>query len=186
MDKKKVAKYAHAFIGGKPKVFRYYNDDKSRQIDIMTCTGGECEGIDTYATIGMCDVDIGLWTGDNVLRVELMMAGPEGNDLFANILASAAFDAMTTRNCAYGDVIPNTITTYLPDSEMKHLVLLSPVFWSKYRYLETKGTSVSWLLAVPVSDRECAFIKQFGINAFDELLEEKEADIFDLYRDSIV
>lgn len=36
MDNKKIAKYELAFIGGNPKVYRYYNEDESKHIDILT------------------------------------------------------------------------------------------------------------------------------------------------------
>lgn len=44
MDNKKVAKYALGFIGGKPNVSRYYNDDETKKIDIMTSESGVIKG----------------------------------------------------------------------------------------------------------------------------------------------
>lgn len=60
MNNKNVAKHALGFIGGKPSVDRYYNDDESKQIDIMTSSSGVIKGIPVCATIGLNQTDLGL------------------------------------------------------------------------------------------------------------------------------
>jgi competence protein ComGC len=45
---------------------------------------------------------------------------------------------------------------------------------------------VAWLLAVPISDKEKDFLTENGSDALESLFEEKQIDIFELDRKSIV
>ncbi|MDO5337001.1 MAG: suppressor of fused domain protein [Eubacteriales bacterium] len=186
MDKKRIAKYAHAFIGGKPKVERFYNADESKKIDIMTCEEGYCAGIHTLATIGLSSMDIGMTVQNYDLKVELMLAGIPNNTMLGNILSTIAFQIMDIGTCRYGMLIPDVIAEYMPNHAMKHVVLMSPVFWNKYKVFTSETEKVAWLLAVPVSDRERKYILTNGIEVFDRLLGKKKADIFNLVRTSIL
>lgn len=186
MDNKKIARYALNFIGGTPKVERYYNLDESKQIDIMTCTNGFCEGIDTLSTIGLNNIDIGLKSKDQKLRVEILIVGNLNNMIIGNILSSIAFEIMDLHRCMHGMIIPNAISEYISDVEVKHIVLLSPVFWNKYKPLTVDDITIVWLLAIPISDTEVSFISTKGIDAFDRLLEECNVDVLNYSRISIV
>jgi hypothetical protein len=186
MDNKKVAKYALGFIGGKPNVSRYYNDDETKKIDIMTSESGVIKGIPTCATIGLCQTDIGLSTNGKKLRVELVAACDLNSEILGNILATISFDVMDTKSCAHGMLIPNVIRSYVKGTELKHVVLMSPVFWSKYQVLEDDDCMVAWLMVVPITDSEKNYIEHNGIAAFDSLLERKDADVINMQRKPIV
>lgn len=186
MDNKRIAKYAHTFIGGKPKVERFYNADESKRIDIMTCEKGYCAGIHTLATIGLSSIDIGMTVQNHDLRVELMIAGLPDNTMLSNILSTIAFQIMDIGSCKYGMLVPDVVAEYMPNYGVKHVVLMSPVFWNKYKVLISGTERIAWLLAVPISDREGSYILTNGIEAFDKLLEEKKVDIFNFKRVSIL
>ncbi len=186
MDNKKIAKYALSFIGGTPKVERFYNEDESKTIDIMTCTGGKYKDIITLATIGLSGMDIGLSINGTPLRVELMITGLAGNDALGNVLSTAAFGVMDDGYCNYGMVIRNVFSDNGIQSLLNHVVLLSPVFWENYEVLSAEDRTVAWLLAIPISESEYAFIEKNGIAAFDKLLEDKGADVFDFNREPII
>ena len=92
MDKKIIAKYTLEFIGGTPKVERFYNVDESKAIDILSSDFGELKGVSTCATIGVSNVNIGLSAKGKTLRVELIAAGAVEDEILGNILSSIAFD----------------------------------------------------------------------------------------------
>ena len=186
MDNKKVAKHALGFIGGKPGVSRYYNRDESKQIDIMTSDSGVIKGVPTCAPIGLNQTDIGLTANGKKLRVELMAVCELSADVLGNILASIAFEVMDHKTCSYGMVVPDIISSYVRKTDFKHVVLMSPVFWPKYKTLEDGEYTVAWLMAVPVTDAEKAYIERNGADAFDRLLEEKNADVISMKRKSVV
>lgn len=186
MDNKKVAKHALGFIGGKPNVSRYYNDDESKKIDIITSNSGVIKGIPTCATIGLNQTDIGLSAKGKELRVELVAACDLSSEILGNILATISFETMDEKSCAYGMLIPDVVGSYDQGTELKHAVLMSPVFWPKYQVLEDEECKVAWLMVVPVTDSEKKYIEQNGVAAFDILLERKNVDVINMRRKPVV
>lgn len=186
MDNKKVAKHALGFIGGKPNVSRYYNVDETKKIDVMKSDSGVIKGIPTCATIGLSQTDIGLSVKGKELRVELVASCDLNPETLGNILATISFETMDTKSCAYGMLIPNAISSYVKETELKHAVLMSPVFWPKYQVLEDDECTVAWLMVVPVTDSEKKYIEQNGVAAFDSLLEREDTDIINMKRESVV
>lgn len=186
MDKKKIAKYALQFIGGKPRVDRYYNRDESKQIDIMISDSGVIKGVPTCSTIGLSETDIGLYANGKKLRVELMAVCELENEILCNILSTIAFDVKDSKSCGYGMIIPNAISNYDADTELKHAVLMSPVFWPEYKPLEDIGYIVVWLMVVPITDSEKQFIEERGIAAFDVMLEKHHADVINIKRKTVI
>lgn len=181
MDNKKIAQYALAFIGGNPTVFEYLNEDSTVSIDIMTCTD-EISELSTLSTIGLARVNIGKEFDGKPLKVELMMLGRKDEEIFANILSTAAFHIKESRHCEFGMVIENVIAPYSETATLKHVVLMQPVFWQNYSPCELDGNIVVWLLVVPVSEKERLYIEQNGIDKFDALLEKSSVDLVDLQR----
>ena len=83
-------------------------------------------------------------------------------------------------------VIPDVVRKYIKSTNMEHILLLSPTFWEKYAPLEEEEEVVSWLLLVPISNDEAVYIQKHGVEQFKSLLEEKNVDISDYNRESIV
>ena len=143
MDNKKIARYAHAFIGGIPKVVAYNNGDKSKTIDIMTCTDENALKDTSLSTIGLSSVDIGRTLDSMPLRIELLIAGRAEKEEYANILASSAFVIQEGKECDFGMIINDVVTPYVKDTDLAHVVLLHPVFWRDYTPLEMDDAIVS-------------------------------------------
>ena len=185
-DNRKIAKYALKFIGGTPEAERYYDQQETHAVDIMTSRGGKLKNRVVYATIGLHRKDLGLNYGSVPLRTELIMAASKDQDRNKNIIADAAFYAMNSEGFAYGAIIPDVIGNRIPSASVKHAVCLSPVFWKDYAPLQTEDETVAWLQLVPVTDQEMEFITAVGLDDFDRLLEESGADITDFSRKSII
>ncbi len=183
---KEVARYALSFIGGDPKVARFYNEDESKAIAILTCTDSDLDDLTALSTIGLNDIDVGQTFAGSPLRVELMTAGLAPEDTLGRILATTAFDVMDAGYCRYGAVARNVLSTNDIDSPLDHMLLLSPIFWSRYEALALPDRTIAWLYALPISEGERAFIEESGIEAFEAPLERSHADIFDLLRKPIV
>ena len=184
MDNKKIAQHAWKFIGGTPEVFSYNNDDETISVDIMTCAD-ESFSITTLSTIGLSSVDIGKEIDGKPLRVELLMLGAAHEEIFANILASVAFQIKETHYCNFGLIIENVIEQYVGDAAVNHVLLMQPVFWEKYSPCELDGNIIVWLLVIPISEDERKYIEKNGVDKFDELLERAQVDLIDLHRASI-
>ena len=186
MEAKKIAQHALEFIGGQPTVNAYYNEDESKSIDIMECKENNSEDT-TIATIGLSAFDIAKTTEDGKdLRVELLMAGLAGTDVFGQILSQVAFEIQDMGDCYFGMIVENVISPYVEQTNLRHVILMSPVFWESYKPLDLEDACVTWLLAVPIRDDEKDFIEKHGIDAFDESMSKANIDVTDFLRTSCV
>lgn len=139
----------------------------------------------SYATIGLSEYEINLFNNKKRLRVELLGACDEKEKFFANILATTALKIMQNKKCSYGDIIQNVISEYKADSEMKHIYLTNPFLWEGFETLEFSDRFVTWLLIVPISDKEKDYAIENGWEALEKKFEEHNIDIFNLKRKSI-
>lgn len=184
--KKIIAKKELEIIGGKPQVFRYWDDNERNNIDILSSSDRPYQGVISYATIGLSECEIGLLKNDKSLRVELLGACDEKEEFFANMLATTAFEVMKKKKCSYGDIIQNVISDYSTDSEMKHVYLMNPFLWEGFETLEFRDRSVAWLLLIPISEQEKDYAIENGWEALEDKFEEADIDIFNLNRKSIL
>ena len=83
-------------------------------------------------------------------------------------------------------IISNVIQKYISDTLLKHVVLMSPVFWPEYQVLADEDVTVAWLMVVPITDSEKKYIEQYGISAFDSLLDKENIDVIDIHRQSAI
>ncbi|MBR7905153.1 suppressor of fused domain protein, partial [Burkholderia cenocepacia] len=47
------------------------------------------------------------------------------------------------------------------------------------------GEKVNWLQGIPISDAELEILRTRGDSEFEDLLEQADVDVFDLYRSSL-
>ncbi|GAB2024486.1 suppressor of fused domain protein [Lactovum odontotermitis] len=185
---KKIAQYTLNAIGGNPKVLKYKDANESSEIDIFIGVDRPFEGVSTYSTIGLSNFDIGMKTKEGKqLRVEFVGSSASVNDLFGNIVSSCAFNIINSQySVKPGTVFPNVISEYYDSPTMKHILFSAPFLWENLKSLETSTAHITWLMTIPISDEEFEFLKVNGSEKLEELFEEKDIDIFDLTRESVV
>lgn len=186
MEKKIIAKAEASVIGGKPEVFAYYNKDESKKIAILSSKDRPQAGVITCATIGLFDVDFGLTSEEKNLRLELIGSCDKDVEDFPNMIASAAFNFMESKNCSYGCVALNAISDYITDTDMKHFYLMNPFLWEDLKTITVEETFITWLLCVPISDAELKFLEENGADALEDEFEKNDIDVFNIYRKSIL
>jgi antitoxin YqcF len=190
-DNKKLAKHAAAAFGGTPKVVNFIHDtDKKLSIPILSAADSPDKGITAYSTIGLSDSPMPGpdGQGEYPARLELCAAAATAADLFPNVISSAAFHIIKSKELfAPGDALSGYVAEYYPDTTVPHLYLTAPFLFDKLaKALKLPTKTVAWLLAVPITDEELEFLQENGDEALEDKLEEKEVDIFDLGRESAV
>lgn len=185
--KKAIAKKEFNIIGGeKPKVTKFWDYKDEKNIDILCCQDRPFEGVSTYATIGLTDVNIGLFSDDKRLSIEIIGACDAREIEFPNILASVAFEIDENQEGGYGYIISDVIKQYMSESELEHIYLTSPLLWEGFDTVEFEDRKVAWLLMIPISEKEKEYAIEYGIDALEEKFEEFDIDIFNLKRKSIL
>ena len=191
MNNNTLVQYAKSFIGEHLDVKSYTEiGDRERVVSYVMTEDGYCPGTKVVSSVSLHKKDLGLFVSDSDLhlRMEVMLAGLPENSYLEQALAQCALDIDDLEFCAYGTVLEDAaaLRMFYLKSEMKHFVLLSPVFWPKYSAFVSDSAIVAWLYAVPISDNELDFMRENGLNALQDLLEEKEADVLDFYRPSVI
>ncbi len=178
-----------AFGGGKPKVIRYWDENEENSVDLLSLPSQKHNGTLFYGTMGLFYKQFVIDGVPFESRVEMVGAAYEAFEQFPNVLSTASFCSIKDDFfCEPGSVLPNAVSMYYPKLEAKHLYFTSPFLWEDD--LDTLQLSddidVNWILAIPITDSESSYLKENGEDAFEDLLEENDIDIFDLSRDSII
>ena len=187
-DNKTIARTAVGAFGGSPKVTRFWDADEESFVDLLTCEGGPRDGVTSFSTLGLSDSPLLVDGREAGIRVELVGACASTCDAFGNILSTAAFCIINSKwSCSPGTMFPDIVGMYDCSSTMKHLLFVPPFLWEeRLETLDFDSKTVAWLLAVPVSDAEYAFAQSEGVEALENLFEEKQIDIYDINRPSVL
>ncbi|MGT2950723.1 hypothetical protein BU202_05445 [Streptococcus cuniculi] len=186
-DIKVVANHILKSVGGTPKVNRFYNSNKSQFIDIFQSQDSPINTINTLSTIGLStySIDRKFFDGSE-LRVEFIAASPKENTLFANVLASCSFNIIFgTHTCFPGTVFTNILEQYFDGINMKHIMFVSPFLWDIDDLLFDDRT-ITWLMALPISEKELEYLRNNGSDQLEQLFEEQQIDFYDLNRPDVV
>ncbi|KFF26516.1 suppressor of fused domain protein [Chryseobacterium vrystaatense] len=179
---KELYKKLAPIIGIEPKVIKYGDDTGENAIFIMECPDPTDNDVIFYSTIGLSDYSV----GDR--KYELMIAGYSADNKTGNILSTSAFFCIKDNwKVSHGTVFETLVEMYYKDSEMKHIFFTSPYLWEdKLEDFEVQNENIFFLLGIAISDAELEFQKKNGSEALEDLFEEKEIDIFDVNRKSIL
>jgi hypothetical protein len=186
-ENKLIARRLALVFGGTPHVGAYKNTTDTLTVDILSCRDRPVDGVTSYSTITLSDHPMP-W-GDREFSARLELAGVCVNTVnsFPNLLASAAFHIMQS-NALYhpGTVIPDLARRCQVSSTLPHLYLTAPFVWGDaLNMLECETKKVTWLIAMPISESEYAFLREHSDLAFERFLQGQETDFSDPNRSTV-
>lgn len=169
-------------LGVSSKAVRYFDEDETNSIFIIDCADPTDKEVTFYSTMGLINYPI---KGN---RYEILMAGFSRYKEVANILSSCAFFVMKNGwECTYANVFETLVEMYYEDKDMKHILFVSPYIWEdKLEGFKVGKEPIEFVLAVPISQKELEYKMKFGMDALEDLFEEKGVDICDIDRKSVV
>ncbi|MFN7949732.1 MAG: suppressor of fused domain protein [Blastocatellia bacterium] len=187
-ENRMIARYVATVFGGTPRVADYADRSEQLTVGILDCRDRPREGVTSYSTIRLSDHPM-QW-GEREFPVRLELAGVCANtaEYFPNVLASAAFCIMRSEAVYHpGTVMPDYVRLSFAAATLPHLYLTAPFLWENELTMLDCGTKkVSWLLAMPISEPEYSYLKQYGDEALERLLEAQHADVTNPERPSVV
>ncbi len=178
-------------LGGVQAAFSYMKDGAENKIDILYAKQSPGGNYLTASTLGMVNRTTGYQdsaTGKDI-RAELIMSSYGGHDMAGKILSTAGDGIYTTNiRYGYGTVLKDVMSIYYPNSDMKHLFLmLPPPLWKKsFGVTDADDSLITFLYALPVSQAECDYMSENGIEALQNLFVEKNIDMFDFERKCVL
>lgn len=169
-------------LGVAPKVFSFGDETENHKIRILICPDPTDEEVRFFSTIGLAEL------APENHHTEILGACYADFADFGNMISSIAFFIIKDKwKSAEGSVFETLVEMYYPKSEMKHIYFTSPFLWEdKLEAFSVEGISVRFLLAIPISQSELEFLTQHGQEAFEDLLQENNIDIFNIERKSVV
>lgn len=187
-ENKQIAKAIADAFGGSPTVHRYWDDNRESHVDIVACKDRPVRGVTSYATIGLSDAPLFYDNKQLPLRLEIVGACADIFQDFDNALGTAAFCIINSGwSCYPGAIFPDILSMYDCSDTMRHFFFVPPFLWEEglqTMHLQTK--TVTWLLAVPISENERLYAEQEGGERLENVFEQKQIDVFDLKRPSVI
>lgn len=190
-ENKKIAKYIAPILGVNPKARRFWDDGKNNHLDVFFVDDPIDEAITFSGTLGVSDFKNLIETKEGNktnIPVELLMAGYKKYEKIPEILSTCGFFIIKDNwEAQPGSVFMRVFSMYYPNKDMEHIIFTTPFLWqNRLQPLKLEAKTVHWLLAIPISQSELEYRNENGFTALEKLFEEKEIDLFDLDRKSVL
>lgn len=186
-DNKSVVDFYLGCLSSAKRIRTHYDEKETSSVCIFYGDNVPCEGMVTYATIGVSDAELSINGIPLSQRIEILTAGLASDVLLPNVLATVAFDVLKDGREIYpGAVFEGAYAMYFPGKSIRHALFVDPFLWPKISSLDLPGKYVTFLQMIGVSDQEAKLLEDMGYDSLTTLFEEKDLDIFDLNRRSIV
>jgi hypothetical protein len=183
-----LAKHLSAQFGGHPSANQIGDQAGRSFINVMQAADSPRRALTSYATFGLSDHPNKGGGKKKALPVEIV--GACGSDIrgFEKAISTAAFNIINSHwPCFPGAIFPECLEMYGLSETMKHFFFIKPCLWTEdLEPLKLGKKTITFLLAVPISEEERQFAEKEGPAKLDALLEKKQIDIPDLRRRSVV
>ena len=132
-----------------------------------------------YATCGMSE-------NDEENGLELFILAPTENDFMIKLLSAIAYYHASGNKLDLGHTV-NFGMGWYKDSECDHgLISLPYLYGPDLEWLKEEKMNIRFLWLVPITADELDYKKANGVDALEDLFEEKEFNYIDPFRDSVI
>jgi hypothetical protein len=185
---KRLAKHVAGIFGGTPSANRYGDEAGKSFVDIMVAIDSPVRSLASFSTFGLSDHPNPAGPKGRPLPVEIVGACAADVKKFDKALSTAAFCIINSKwPCRAGAIFPDCLGMYRLSKTLKHFFFIAPCLWTEdLKPLRVGKKTITWLLAVPISDEERRYAEKDGPAALDKLFEKKRIDIPDVQRPSVV
>ncbi len=174
---------------------RKYTDIKGTKVDIFQIKNIIEKGLNIFITVGVSEHNLGIKVDNIDLGVEfialsnkLFSKDPSKDSKIPNILMTCSSCIKNSNyKCYPGAIFLDVIEPFYPNTDMKHILFTNLLpYMNELKALHLEDKIVSWLLAVPISEKEYLYSLDYGVEKLETLLEKKQVDIANLDRKSII
>jgi hypothetical protein len=160
--------------------------DSGRGVEVLRFADQPDRGTVTYASLGLCDH---AWQEPNRPRIEVMVGALADDAVVPQIVANVSFHVMDKQFFPEPGTVVRDIVAVLRAGELSerlpHVYFMDPSPWHVILPLEVGPPRLELVAAVPVSDREYRYWRNFGPRELERVFEQARADLFDLSRASV-
>jgi hypothetical protein len=182
---RELGKSIRTKFGEKTKVVRFADDDEVNNVFIVSGMNHPIEGVISYGSIGLSRFPQRVEKTE--LKVEIVAACAAVTPNVDNLVASCVFDSVKNGSrIGYGSCISDIVVQYGISNTLKHVVFVAPFLWHGMDKLTVEGETIHCLMMLPISDAERQYLEARGIDALENVFNEKQIDIFDINRPSVL
>lgn len=173
-------------FGRAGEAYSYYTDDRSASVGVLIVDDSPVPGFQSCSTITLHTTRNEV--GGMDVSVEFAAVSEQDVEWLPNLVATAAFYVMRDGwMAAPGVVFERLVEEFDPGTHLPHLLWTPPFPWDELHGLELEnGSSVHWLLAMPISESERCHIATHGFDDFEDILAEHEVEYFNFARNPVV
>lgn len=144
--------------------------------------------INTYSTIGLSEHRLVTATG-KYIHQELVCTAYRNfaGEKIASFLSTFADSIVSSHKALLrGDVVGPTGPVILGSLLNSVYVAVPMIFPESFEVFDAAVPGIAFLWVIPIHEDEARFVRMNGWERFDELLEEKNPELWDLHRESVV
>ncbi|EPD53269.1 hypothetical protein HMPREF1210_01000 [Paenisporosarcina sp. HGH0030] len=173
-------------------LYGFGDDAESAELpfQIVKFSKGPFQKTTTYSTLGLSNHILASPENEMEIRQELIMVSYSefGDEGIPGILHQVGMSILKDHSALLrGDVI-GPYGSLFDDSNLEALYSSIPVYFhdSFHSYDIDTNSSILMTWLIPITSQEAGFISKQGWDSFEDILEEKDPDLVDFYRESIV
>lgn len=178
---KEWVKHLKSLVGGDTKVISYADESNQNKIPIFTSSNAD--GV-VAATVGLMEIDQSR-NPKNKVPTEIIMDQLGHDERISNVLSTIAFYIMKDGwKVAPGVIFESMIEMYIPETQLPHVMFVSPFQWSNMSRLQLTDRTIYPLIAVPISEAESKVANENQGRALEALWESRGTNVLNWERSS--
>lgn len=163
------------------------NGDKL-PFQVLKFNNGPSPGTCTFTTLGLSDHGFTL-NDEKVVYQELVFIAYAqlGNQNIPGILMQVGKSLLYQHQALLSGEVIGPYDDLLDQTNMQALYVTSPVYFTEsFHYYKGKKKTIVMAWLIPVTAGEAHFVIREGWNSFEDLLEQKDPDLVDFTRKSLI
>jgi len=171
-----------------PNVGTYSTAESGHRVGGFSVADCPDEGLTSWSTVGTNRIDTGYRTASGkMVTAEFIGCAGSGWDRFGTALAFCTFFVADGGPSRYGTVVRGAFQHAGEGVSTPHGFIVAPFCWPEtFPSVEDDDTYTVWLQLVPITAAEALHAEQHGGDALENVFEERQPDLFDLRRTSLL
>lgn len=180
-----IDKHLEKYLG---EISTGWSDNNSPGIQIVLFKSQPSLSTNTYSTLGLSNSVLTI-KGTKKVRQELLLSvnGLLGTNVWTNLLLFISSEMVQKSRALLRGELIEFKEPIINGSDFYGIYVTIPVlFDSNFQVYSNGDSEVVLVWLIPVTRNECIFIHNYGWSKFEDLLEEKNIDLTNLERESVI
>lgn len=83
-------------------------------------------------------------------------------------------------------IMKNPTETKSINKNIAGFLFVEPQYWDGFKTIDVGNHFITWLMPIPIMDKELKFAQKYGVEKLEEIFEKEEIDALDFNRNSVI